>query len=362
MLLQGSLVAYLLESGFLGAERVVAGDLTIHDASRRNRNFKILQDHGPCFFLKQAIASDAKATIGREADILRFLAAFPGERWLASHVPRVSRYDPACHLLILNMSRHAETLDRALERTRRMPSGVGAMLGRILGTLHRATGSGPARTRCEREWSGQTPWVLGIHRPQVPYLWTASDANLSLVRIIQDHPGIQDGLDALQNSWERECLIHGDLKAENIVLGSAGRKSGLQVIDWELARFGDPAWDVGSVWSDILRLWLLSIPMAQDAAIEKTLELAPFPLKRMAPFATAFWRSYLRERALDGGSADLVLGRSMTFAAARLLQSAFESLTRSNKVTTNVVYLVQLSWNMMRSPHQAASDLLGVTA
>lgn len=362
MLLQGSLVAYLLESGFLEAERVVAGDLTIHDASRRNRNFKILQDGGPCFFLKQATASDAEATVGREADILRFLAALPGERWLARHVPRVSRYDPARHLLILNMSRHAETLDQTLKRTGRVPSGVGAMLGRVLGTLHRATGSGPIRSRCEREWSGQAPWVLGIHRPQVPYLWTASDANLSLVRIIQEFPGIQDGLDALQRSWAPECLIHGDVKAENIVLGGAGRTSRLEVIDWELARLGDPAWDVGSVWSDVLRLWLLSIPMAQDSAIEETLELAPFPLKRMAPFARAFWRSYLRERALDGRKADLVLGRSMTFAAARLLQSAFESLTRSNKVTTNVVYLVQLSWNMMRSPHQAASDLLGLTA
>jgi hypothetical protein len=226
--------------------------------------------------------------------------------------------------------------------------------------LHRATGADSTRARCEREWTGPAPWVLGISRPEVPYLWTASEANLSLLRIIQEFPGIQDGLDDLQRSWRQECLIHGDLKAENIVLETAGRKGGLRMIDWELARLGDPAWDVGSVWSDVLRLWLLSIPMTPDATVEQTLALAPFPLKRMAPFAGAFWRAYVRERALNGGDADVFLGRSMTFAAARLLQSGFESLARASKVTTNVVYLVQLSWNMMRSPHSAASDLLGL--
>jgi len=259
------------------------------------------------------------------------------------------------------MSRHAETLDESLTRNGRMPAAAGAALGRVLGALHRATGADSTRARYEQEWGDPAPWVLRIHRPEVPYLWTASEACLSLVRMIQEFPGIQDGLDGLQRSWRQECLIHADLKAENVVLETLGRKRGLRVIDWELARFGDPAWDVGSVLGDVLRLWLLSIPMTPEATVEQTLALAPFPLKRMAPFVTAFWRSYVRERALDDNEADVILQRSMTFAAARLLQSGFESLARASKVTTNVVYLVQLSWNMMRSPHSAASDLLGLT-
>ena len=357
MLLQGDLISYLLEHGCLNAERVVAGDVTLEDASRRNRNFRVLSKRGPCYFVKQA-SPGVEASIAREARVLRFLGSPHGPRHVARHVPEVSRYDPKRSVIIFHASPDTETMDEVLSRAGQLPVPVGKALGGILGTLHSATSSGKARAMCERKWPGDPPWVLGIHRPDVPMWWTSSEANLQLLRIIQQFPEFTAGLDHLRASWRRECLIHGDLKSANMITRRGIR--GLTIVDWELAGFGDPAWDVGSIWGDALGLWILTIPMSTDATIEEFLKLAPFPLKRLQPALKSFWHRYAEARALGTEASRSLLMRSVELAAARLLQAAFENTVQASRPTVNVAYMLQLSWNMLSRPGGAAANLLGL--
>jgi Ser/Thr protein kinase RdoA (MazF antagonist) len=357
VLLQGDLVAYLLDRGLLSHERVASGDATIEDLSRRNRNFKVLQRDGPCHFLKQATTRHTRATLAREAEVLQALRSLPS---LASHVPHFVEHDSDRHLLILEIPDAFETLDRRFARTGRWPATLGGALGSFLGRLHRVTRNG-ADPLLPNMAEDEAPWVLSIHRPDAVLLSDSSPGNQAFVRIIQDSAGIGDELDRLRTRWKRECLIHGDLKSANVAVpkgASAARE--LQVIDWELAGAGDPGWDLGSVWSDVLAFWLFSIPMAQDGSIEESLEQAPFPLARMRPYVSSIWSAYLREAGLDSVRADMLLARSIPYAAARLLQTGFESTVEASRVTTNLICLIQLAWNMMRRPREAASSLLGL--
>jgi aminoglycoside phosphotransferase (APT) family kinase protein len=357
VLLQGDLFPYLLDRGLLNAERVAAGDASIEDLSRRNRNFKILHRDGPSYFLKQAPRGDSRETLAREAATLRMLRSLPP---LASHVPRCLEYDTVQQILILEITDGHETLDRRLARTGRWPSTASAALGRFLALLHR-DGTNAAAALPDHAKAGEAPWVLSIHRPDLALRWNASDANMAFIRILQGSPGIQTELDRMRAGWSRSCLIHGDIKSANILVpkrGTAARE--LQVIDWELSGPGDPAWDVASVWSDVLCLWLFSIPMAQDGPIEESLEAAPYPLARAWPYLRSFWNAYVDTAGLDFGEADSFLSRSLPYAAARLFQTGFESTIEAARLTTNLVCLIQLGSNILRRPREAAARLLGL--
>jgi len=95
------------------------------------------------------------------------------------------------------------------------------------------------------------------------------------------------------------------------------------LVDWELACVGDPCWDIGSVFNDYLSFWLLSVPVTGQELSEESLALARYPLDKMQPAIGAFWAAYIRRMGLDAGTADEWLVRSVQFAAARLLQTAF---------------------------------------
>jgi len=133
----------------------------------------------------------------------------------------------------------------------------------------------------------------------------------------------------------------------------------LKIVDWELADLGDPCWDIGSVFSNYLSHWLLSIPITGEVPPERFMELARYPLERMQPALRACWQAYMRRSKLDPAHTDRWLVRATIYAAARLIQTAFEHLQMAAHLIGNIVCLVQLSLNILRQP-QAAAELLGL--
>jgi len=359
---QRDLTSYLLEKGLIEPGSIVSGDLVLQDASRRNRNFKILSKQGRCYFLKQGIGP--LPSIEREAAIYRFLSSLPGVPYLAGCLPVVSFHDHARQILVLEIPPRTETLDEYCRWAGRTPTWAGELIGRALGDVHRLTRDQAIEGSPGAKFAEESPWVFRIHEPVPRIFWGASDANQRLVRIIQEFVGLREHLDRLREDWRVECLIHGDLKSPNLVLerGPSGRvRRALKIVDWELAGFGDAAWDIGSILSDSLALWLLSIPMGHEMPVEQSLGLARLPLKAIAPAMQSFWSAYVDQRDLDSKGAEELLRRSASHAAARLLQTAYETTRQSSQIPANILYMVQLSWNMMRSPSAAVAGLLGLT-
>jgi hypothetical protein len=48
-----NLAYFLMDRALLGADEIVAGRLSVVDASRRNRNFKVIRTGAPGLFVKQ---------------------------------------------------------------------------------------------------------------------------------------------------------------------------------------------------------------------------------------------------------------------------------------------------------------------
>jgi aminoglycoside phosphotransferase (APT) family kinase protein len=356
MLEQHEVAAYLLERGLVSRRSIVSGQLRIVDASRRNRNFRVSGGPGESYLLKQGIAADSAETLANEVALYRRLAASAAP--IASCIPRLHGYDAGRGVLILEWIAGGQDLYRYHAARDRCSLALASALGRVLAALHSVAPDDEAFRR-------DAPWVLSVHRPRLDALRYLSGASIELIKVIQEDEPFAHGLDELREGWRIETLVHRDVKWENCVAHApAGgvRLTRVALVDWEMAGWGDPGFDVGSAFSDVLGFWLTSIPIEREAVYEHRAERATRPLGMLQPAIAALWRAYVRARGLDAGAASRLLLRAVRYAAARLVQSAYEHTQETSLRTVLVAHSLQLSRDMLLHPRKAASDLLGIPA
>ena len=356
MLSARELVPYLLEHGLLDGAQVVDGVVTIADVSRRNANVAVTAGDGPGYLVKQGSSADTRMTVANEAGAYQYLAG-SGEPDMARYVPRLYGYDPDSSLLVLELVAGGEDFRAYHYRTGRFSKTLAAELGRALGLVHRAT-----RTE-EQPDDGWRPWGLWAHRPAVSSLRHLSGATVELVRILQRYEAFAAGLDDLRGEWRIEALAHNDLKWDNCIVHGAGetaRRTRLKLVDWELARWGDPRYDVGCAFAQYLAFWASSIPVTGSTPPERYAELARHPIERMQPALGALWRAYVETMGLDLIEAREWLEVCVRYGAAALVHVAIERTQEALQLTADVAILLQLSLNMLARPEDASAHLLGI--
>jgi hypothetical protein len=363
MLTNRELVTYLLRRGLVSAETVVAGDLRLADLSRRNQNRAVLSERGPSYLAKQGNGTQGIGTLAHEAAIYRFLQEHPRSAAILPFLPRCYGYDPAAAVLLLEYVRDAQTLRELYGHRARLSPRLAATLGRALASLHAATSAAEVPRGDVESIESYPAWILSMHRPDLEFLRHTSSANVEVVRIAQGFPEFAALLDALRAGWRVEALTHNDLKWDNVLVRRSAPGPGkveLKLVDWELAGFGDPCWDVGSAFNDYLGCWLLSIPVTADAPPARFVERAAHPITAMQPAIRAFWLAYVRHRRPGAATAEQWLLRAVQYAGARLLQTAYELMQTAIQLTGNAVCLLQVSLNFLQRPREAAAHVLGL--
>jgi len=356
MLEQHEVAAYLLERRLVSRRSIVSGRLRIADASRRNRNFNVSGEPGESYLLKQGIAADSAETLANEVALYRRLTAHASP--LASCVPRLYGYDSTRGVLVLEWIADGQDLYRYHAVRDRCSLTLAAALGRALAALHTVAPDDEALRR-------DAPWVLSLHRPQLEALRYLSAASIELVKVIQADEQFAGGLDELREGWRIEALVHRDVKWENCIAHppeGGTRLTRLKLVDWEMAGWGDPGFDIGSAFSDYLGHWLASIPAERGLVSDRLAERAARPLRSLRPAIGCFWRAYARARGLGHGPAAQLLVRAVRYAAARLVQSAYEHTQETALMSAHVAYSLQLSRDMLLRPREGAADLLGITS
>jgi Ser/Thr protein kinase RdoA (MazF antagonist) len=344
MMLEHSQIApYLLQHGFIEARDVVDGGLSVEDVSSRNRVFLTQTRDGPARVVKQAAPGGA-AVLAHEADVLRALADVPA---LAAHVPRIAAFDASAAVLVLTTPSRGVTLSAA-QGGGRIPRGLIGVLGRVLAELH----SLPVDTVAPRDEDREPAWGRLLAALPYPMLLELSGAGREVLRRIQAAGELCDRLAALQPGTG--VLVHGDLRWDNCIAlprGASGRRTGLMLVDWELAGAGSAALDVGAVLAELLRMWVLSIPIVAPGDPGRV--PARIPLERLRPAAARFWEAY---RAIR----DIAPGHAAELAAVRLIQGAFELSDGFAEPPAGVMLLVQVAANILAGPERAAGELLGL--
>jgi aminoglycoside phosphotransferase (APT) family kinase protein len=352
---QSEAVSYLLGRGLVDACSVVDGSVVVREVSSRNRNFAVDAGDAPSYLLKQGFGPEGAATVAHEAAVYQRLSVAGGV--MEAYLPRFHGYDADERVLILELIREARDLGTYHRARRRfsttLASAVGDALGRLQAEVLPAAGA---------MFSGRPPWVLSIHRPDLRIFRQASAASLELVKTVQSVPALGRRLDELRQAWRSSVLTHNDFRWENLLACPAAGSSRpvLKVIDWEAARRGDPCWDIGSAFSDYLSFWLFSIPVTGRDLPERFPELARSPLQRMHPALAACWQAYRRRAGLAEPESSERLRRAVSFAAARLIATAFEGAQMSARLDSSLILHLQLAVNILERPREAAVHLLGL--
>lgn len=359
-----NVVSFLFNTGLLESAAVVDGDLLVEEVHRRNRNFKVSRANGRGYFVKQVGRWDAEAfaTLQVESECYREACENGEMSGLASLLPDYVHYDQARSILVTGLLENAESFVEHRKATGTIVPEAAGALGEALGRYHRCNGQERRLTAAQHTKSPRPPWILQLHR-MASMPGTASQhsgGNQQMIQLLQRFPDFTAQLDRLAREWQCRCLIHGDMKWDNCMLLRDHGELAVKVVDWELAHWGDPAWDVGCVFSAFLAGWVQALPPAATQMPEQFEAFSDQCLMEMRPGVHAFWTSYHAALELPEPDCAGCLIRCLRYGAGRLLQTAYEYLQFASTVDPNTYLLLQVSCNVLTKPEEAAEELLGL--
>jgi hypothetical protein len=357
VLTQTDVVAYLIERALLDPKAMAADGLRVRDLSgRRNRVFVIAGGGTAGYVVKQSGSPDVDLLAFELAVLRRLVEAEPR---LAPYMPTPVLFDARRCTLVCQLVGDATDLSVYYARGCFPPLLVRRLAG-ALALLHSVDLSALDEMPATRD-------TLGVGVPATPpslgEVLRMSDAAVQLLRLLQGSSELCEQLAALNDSRDDVAIIHGDLRPSNCVVfprAGAGRRTRIALVDWELARRGDPHVDLGAVLGEYLHVWLWSMSVFDGSHLAQAPYHARHPLEAMQPAIRAFWRGYIDTARKQGAGPRPSLRRAVEFSAVRLVEVAFERAQTEAVLDPRAGLALQLALNVLGRPREAAVHLLGL--
>jgi Phosphotransferase enzyme family len=393
---------YLLQRQLLNIEQIIDGDVHIIDASRRNRNIQCITRRGANYLLKQPNILDydnsKTTTINIEANLFSLVSKEDNLAPVSNIIPRFVDLDSERNILIIEFLKDSQSLYEYIYRlpirttTYELPTEPFSNLGKMMAVYHSVFKRYIDSPSVISFLPKSLPSNDVITHPEPALLSEMSPANLQLLKLIQNYEELSDFLEDLYMHWDLDqTLIHGDMRMDNVILvpkdhvsgGSDGNNNNnisnslaqLKIVDWELARVGDPAWDIAGILNDFMILWLYSLPVAYTTpnqnvqlGTDQLVRLSQRPINNMKRSIRAFWKEYIKNNTTNNNivkfdakkSNDELLKRATKYCAALLIQRIYESEKRSDFLSSVAFYVVQTSLNMICNRDDAIMYLFGI--
>jgi hypothetical protein len=361
ILTAGNVFYYLQDRGLASSEAVVRGDFRVVKISLRNLTFRVTSGTGGELILKQVqtwtrpyiALFEAEAHwywLGRNSSVLAPLSSL---------FSRCLGYDAENQILILNVPAGCEDLDRHFKRLGGIPAESGQLLGETLAALHYRVAPSTIH-EVRQDFARQLPSALRWHEIEESSRNGANPgprkAGHKLMRLVKENGVFREAFARLSDGWRAETLINGDMKFAHCILNSAG----MYFVDWECGDIGDPCWDTGAIFQEFLSAWILSIPRGSPDSLDDRTANARTPIEQIQPAIRTFWQSYVKRAGFDEFQAAEKLRRSVDYAAAWLIQTAYQHVKDEAEIGGQAVSMIQLSLNILADRERATHELLGL--
>ena len=274
-----NVVTYLLEHKLINNNSIVDGDLQIFDVSRKNKNIKVIRKNDTSFLLKQSNPTDTQSstTIKREALLYALMQNDEDFLPLLNISPRLIDFDVEKNLMITEFVIGSSFRDHILYAMNETDTKYVGLLGKTIANYHYSFAKKATNQKLKflpRTFIFEN---LLIH-PGPEIFISLSQANMKLLKIIQKDQKIYDLLEGIVSSWDLQTLIHGDIKFDNIIIASSKKNTKsvnkILITDREMATIGDPAWDIGSIFQEFVRLWLSLLPITGADSAEQLINIS----------------------------------------------------------------------------------------
>jgi hypothetical protein len=352
---QDAAMRWLIDRQLVSASDLVCKDVRIEAHSSRHRCYSVHVGTDAGVFLKLARERAAGRELEREASMYARLSVDP---LIRAYLPALLSAEQSTGALVIALVPYGRTLRTSFAQRGVLSLKLAAAIGHAVGVLH----SSPALQSADADWRRDTPWIFRIFRPSMALYLASSAANHRLLEAIQSEADFEQLLGQVAAGWSPTAHIHGDLRWDNVIVGHGGasRNRKPALVDWELADWGDPCWDVGCFLAEFLSAWVLSMPFVDGMSVGQSAALARLKLDGMQPAMRAFWSAYVARTSAGPGEARNQKVHVAQMAGARLLQTAYERSADAGEFSRAAAMHLQLALNLLRHPADAVTSLFGL--
>jgi 5-methylthioribose kinase len=340
--------------------------------SAKNFNLAIAFADGKSLLVKQELHNPQGETLGEFWSawrIQRLVGEFPefGNE-MSGFLPELLHFDPDSSILIVNFRTDYRDLYGYYAEERHFPIEVARSIGRLLGTIHSQTFDRAEYQEFLTDRSAKVAKFDGLKiidrlsrvTPQV-FRKLPQDC-LQFYKLYQRFPTLSQAIGELRNSVRPSCLVHNDLKINNILLALDWEQPNsklISLIDWERANWGDPAFDLGCILGSYLELWLEGLVISSTLSINESLQLATTPLELLQPSLFSLVQTYLDRFSSILTARPDFLDRAIQFAGLSLIVR-LETMVEDERTFGNQgIIILQVAKQLLCVPQAAMNTLFG---
>lgn len=364
LLTEHNIFYYLLDKGMINSTPVLEGEFTVHRSDSRNNNFIINREFGHhTFFIKQVKALDTEKIETMRVEATAYWLANTDLQYkaLKEFLPKYFYYDSMNHILVVEQVKDSMSVYDYYLQVEEFNTALPQQIADILASFHKTVNPAASQQNAGFQYfRKQTPWVFTIAgNPAANFAGTAQSADQQIMQMILKNNEFVQLMAQASNEWQATSLIHNDAKFNNFLIGYEPDKKTIRqikLIDWELADIGDPLWDVASVIQNYLTLWLTTDQPEQGHHSN----MKKITLQQVQPCIYQFWQRYLQQMNWPASHNHAALAKVARFCALKLIHTAFETTPYTKTLHPLTVRMLQMSLNILRSPAEAATKLLGI--
>lgn len=363
---------YLQRAGLWAEEDLLNGQVELKPA--KNFNLLVSLANGKKVLVKQerhSPASEQASEFFNEWHIHQFWQTFPELMNVQGNVSSLLHFDADNAIAVFNYLGNYCDLREFYLKGNRYPEQIAIAIGTTLAAIHQATFQ-KAQYQTFLQSSSVTPSAQpqpssGIKYPSPDIFGTLPADGLKFFVLYQRFESLGEAIAHTSRQLMPCCLTHNDLKLNNILLHAEQLSSPahadtarlIRFIDWERANWGDPAFDLGTVVASYLQIWLDSLVVSQDMAIEESLKLAMTPLEQLQPSLQALIKAYFKQFPELLAQRPDFLTLTLQLTGLALIQQIQSVLQHQKTFGNNQICMLQVAKSLLCQPEAAIPTLFG---
>jgi serine/threonine protein kinase len=359
-----NVVEYLIERKLCHTEDTE--NVQIESKSSKNFNLLVNLNSDRHFLVKQEPCDRTGKHEGafiKEWQIHKWLEKYSKLSFIRPAIVEAIDFEPKHSIIVFEYLHDYYDLENFYQEKKLFSSEIAASIGATLADIHRIT------FNCQESQQfllanrlntiEQQKYAIRPMKSIRPEIFGhIGQENFIFFKLYQRYKSLEEAIAQLQSSYQCCCLIHNDLKLDNILINKNNR-SNIRIIDWELFKWGDPGFDLGKILADYLRLWLKSLTINKDIDLNTALRLATTPLELLQPSMAELIKSYC-----DRFCEILVLRpdfiqRVVQFTGFALLRGIWTRIFYHETFDNSQIAMLQVAKTLLCNPEQSISTLFG---
>jgi 5-methylthioribose kinase len=302
--------------------------------------------------------------------IQEFLQKFPELNHLYSSLPQVLHFDAENSIMVFRYLDDYQDLMEFYTKEKTFYGEIAAAIGTFIATIHRHTFNNQEYQYFFSQNLGSTRTepvknlIQDLERIEPEIFGLVPADGLRFFSLYQRYDSLAEALKNLGNAVIPCCLTHNDLKLNNILVHKNYQQSTnsiIRLIDWERSAWGDPAFDLGTLISSYVQLWLSSLVISKSLSLEESLRLAMTPLEKLQPSIAKLTQVYLQTfPEILEHRPDFLL-RVMQFTGFSLIQRIQAMIQYQKSFGNAGIAMLQVAKSLLCRPQQSMPTIFGAS-